>query len=118
MDKTVRVTVEADGLCQPEDWALFTTEKVPYQEKAKAICVGCPVRTACLSEYFWEAGVVVGGLTWKERQKMLPPASIPSIPFDRLVDSDARGGIRALMIEGNLTEEQAVSVAHNLRGRR
>lgn len=111
MDRAARTTVELRGACGAEDWSLFTTERPEYQDKAKATCANCPVRNECLIEYFFEAGVVVGGTTWKERQAMLRNDTLPVSSKVRLVESLQKGGIRALMLEANLSEDEAVKFA-------
>ncbi len=111
MDSVTRKLVESKGACGAEDWSLFTTERPEYQDKAKATCQFCPVRAECLVEYFFEAGVVVGGTTWKERQKMLRDGDVPELSQQRLVESLRLGGVRALMLNGNLTEDEAVKFA-------
>lgn len=111
MDKSTRETIETAGSCGEADWELFTTEQPEYQAKAKAICNGCPVKNMCLDEYFHEDGIVVGGTTPKERRKMVVSAGIHGLPLDRLFTSYTLGGIRALMLEANLREPDAIKVS-------
>ena len=115
MDQSVRKTLEQKGACREQDPAIFCTEEEPYYTKAKAICDVCPVRNECLNEMFFEAGVVVGGTTWKERKKLIAKGNVPDLPRVRLVESYARGGVRALMIEANQTEDEALKIQAALR---
>lgn len=117
MDKTSRSIIETAGSCREADWELFTTEKPEYQAKAKAICSTCPVKNSCLQEFFHEDGVVVGGTTPKERRKMVVSAGIYGLPLDRLVASYTLGGIRALMLDANLSEDDAIKVSKLLAKR-
>jgi hypothetical protein len=117
MDRSVRKTIEATGACTPADADTFTTEKPEYEAKAKAICSTCPVRQECLIEYWFEAGVVVGGTTWKERQTLTRRGALPDIPQGRLVESHTRGGVRALMIQCNQDETDAIELAKRLNRR-
>lgn len=55
----------ADAACQDADPALFFPEHGQSARKAKAICVGCPVRLPCLAAA--ERWGVWGGLTERER---------------------------------------------------
>jgi hypothetical protein len=110
MDRAVRKQIETQGACTEADWELFVTEKPAYQNKAKAICSTCPVREVCAKEYWFETGTVVGGLTSRERNARTLALDIPHLSHARLVDSVSRGGVRALMIEGNLTENEALRV--------
>lgn len=115
MNQSVRKTVEQAGLCRLEDPEIFTTEKAEHEAKAKSICAGCPVREACLEEYWWETGVVVGGTTTKERRKRIARLDIPHISRDRLVESHLAGGIRAVMLECSLDEDQATHAVKALK---
>ena len=114
MDRAARKTIEANGACGPADADTFTTEKPEYEAKAKAICANCPVREACLIEYYWEVGVVVGGTTWRERQTLTRRGALPDVPYGRLVESHSRGGVRALIIEANQDETDAIELAKRL----
>lgn len=115
MDRATRKSIEATGACTPADADVMTTEKPEYEAKAKSICSTCPVRQECLEEYFWETGVVIGGTSYKERRRRMSNLDIPGVSRDRLVDSYARGGLRALMIECCMDEDQAMHAAKLLR---
>ncbi len=110
MDRAVRKTIESLGACTEADWELFVTEKPAHQNKAKAICQTCPMILECQKEFWFEAGVVAGGLTSRERHNRTVALDIPHASRARLVDSASRGGVRALMIEANLTENEALRV--------
>jgi hypothetical protein len=116
MDNPTRRIIESVGACRNQDPVLFTTELPEYEAKAKAICNTCPVKDMCLTEYFWEAAVVVGGTTTKQRGRMTFDGTLPDIAWDRLGLSLTQGGIRGLMLDTSLTEEEAVKVAKMLRG--
>lgn len=42
----------------------------PHEAEAKAICATCPVRVKCLKKYKGLDGMIVGGLTDKERRRL------------------------------------------------
>lgn len=66
-----RRLVEKDAACRAADAALFDSVSVGDVAKAKQICAECPVRDLCLTEYFLEPEVTVGGRTWAERVQMM-----------------------------------------------
>lgn len=115
VNQAARKRIEKAGACTPDDWHLMVAEKQPKQDQARALCYACPVQNECLNEFFFEAGVTVGGTTWQERKKMIQAGDVPPIPADRLVESYTKGGIRALMINANLNEPEALAVAKTLR---
>lgn len=108
MNNLTRKRIERTGLCaRSRDHHLWISDLPENQAKAKSICQGCPVKDDCLTEYFHEAGVVVGGTTWRERQKKRLEGYLPAVSHDRLVESYRAGGLRALQLDANMTEEEA-----------
>lgn len=59
--------------CRGAGSDLFFSEDLRTQERAKAVCQGCPARTACLLDALErrEEHGVWGGRTPKEREKLL-----------------------------------------------
>lgn len=64
----VYAAIEQGAACSPKDGDLFVNERSALaQEMAKEICLGCPVRELCLEVNYFQPGVVIGAMTWKER---------------------------------------------------
>lgn len=107
IDGERRRVIERDGACGPDDHRLFISASTADQNSAKAICENCQVREACLSEYFLEVGIVVGGTTWSERRTMLTQSDVPSQTRNRLLSSYKQDGCRGLLFDSGLTLTEA-----------
>lgn len=69
---------------RPENW--WDGDKPKLTEKARAVCLSCPVLTECLSEQMvregsWSRSVIRGGLTGPERTQLCIDAQMDG-PYD------------------------------------
>lgn len=76
---------EQRGLCSQTDPELFFPTHGGIPHKAKAICARCPVREPCLDRAIEidDREGVWGGLTYRERRKVMRRRGIKLRPFFR-----------------------------------
>jgi len=111
MDSTSRTTEWAvRGACRASDPdALFVQGAA--QNRAKAVCFSCPVRTECLADaldHRIEFGVW-GGMTERERRALLRRR--PNVQSWRLLLETARAEHRQLLAVHDLSSDGASSRA-------
>lgn len=76
------------SLCREVDGEIFYPEKGESTQPAKRVCMGCEVRTECLSYALAnrEAFGVWGGLSERERRRLLPTR----VPRPAAAESDVQ----------------------------
>jgi hypothetical protein len=110
MDTPLRRLIERDGACGPGDWKLFVSDDAAAQEAAKRICESCQVRDTCLSEYFHEVGIVVGGMSWSERKTLITSGNVDPTVRERLVGVVRHSTRAGLGSRYDLTAEEATQL--------
>lgn len=103
----VRRLIERDGACGPGDWNLFVSGDAAAQEAAKEICESCQVRESCLSEYFLEVGIVVGGTSWSDRKRALTCGEVPYAVRQEISSVVHQRTVKSLQDRLDLTAREA-----------
>lgn len=85
MIQTTMADIPAGGLCAETDPEAFYPDRGESASAAKAVCMACPVRAACLAAAVArnEQHGVWGGLSYRERLPLV--AAAKAAAADRLV---------------------------------
>jgi WhiB family redox-sensing transcriptional regulator len=109
-----------EALCAQIDTELFFPEKGGSTKEAKRACSLCPVREQCLAQALAdrEAHGIWGGLSERERRKLVKAEDIPAPSRERVLSTDRLRALHAAgMTDGQIAREVDCNTATVQRAR-